>query len=114
VLSDFRSNVEQLRASDFGMVFGIMMLEMELELTNYLSAMVAKLSELSGIRVKAIDCAGPDISEAEFPDFMTITDMNIEDVISKINTLNFTETGHLQLEQKFMVMMSCLFKKALV
>jgi len=60
-----RSNVAQLQASDFGVAFGIMMLEIELEQSNHLSAMAAKLSELSGIATNAIDCVGPDFTYLE-------------------------------------------------
>jgi hypothetical protein len=102
LLSDFRSKIVQLRASDFGMVFGITLLEIELELTHYLSAMVAKLS---GIRGRAIDCAGP-ICLADFNDLLA-TGKHIEDSKTKICTVDFTENGPLQLEQIFMVMMTC-------
>ena len=36
-----------------------MILDLEVELTNFTSAMVAKLSELCGIEATAINCAGP-------------------------------------------------------
>jgi hypothetical protein len=106
VISDFRSNLAQLRASDFGVVFGIMMLELELELTNYLSAMVAKLSELTGIRPQAINCDGPDISsEAELRDIMEPSEEHfIEDAISKISKRKSTKSAPKKLEHQFMVM----------
>jgi hypothetical protein len=89
-------------------VFGITLLEIELELTHYLSAMVAKLSELSGIRGRAIDCAGPNICVADFNDFVA-TGKHIEEIKTKIYAVDFTENGPLQPEQIFMVMMSCWF-----
>jgi hypothetical protein len=105
VLSDFRLNISQLRASDFGVVFGIMMLELELELTNYLSAMVAKLSELTGIRPRAINCDGPDISsEAELRDMMEPSEEHIiKDAISKISKRKSTKSAPKKLEHQFMV-----------
>jgi hypothetical protein len=56
---ELRSEVAQLQASDHGVVFGIMILDLEVELANFTSAMVAKLSELIGIEARAINCAGP-------------------------------------------------------
>lgn len=63
-------NAAQLQASDFGVVFGVMMLEIELEQSNHLSAMAAKLSALSGIATKAVDSAGPDFTYQEIADYL--------------------------------------------
>jgi hypothetical protein len=104
ILSDLRLKAAQLQANDFGVVFGIMMIEMELELTHYLSAMVAKLSELSGIRAKALDCDGPDFTDAEIGDYL----MSFKRDISKARFAKISER-HLKIEslksdhQQFMV-----------
>jgi hypothetical protein len=52
-------------------VFGVMMLEIELEQSNHLSAMAAKLSELSGIATNAVDCNGPDFTYPEITGYLS-------------------------------------------
>jgi hypothetical protein len=96
--------LQQLQASDFGVVFGIMMLELELELTNYLSAMVAKLSELIGIRPTAINCDGPDICEADLHNILQPKEVHVmEDAISRISKSKYTKNAPTKLEHQFMV-----------
>jgi hypothetical protein len=104
VLTDLRSNAAQLQASDFGVVFGIMMLEMELELTHCLSAMVAKLSELSGIRAKVLDCDGPDYTQIEIYDHLkSFVNRMCEEGIYQISKRRYRKDQPLKPDQKLMV-----------
>lgn len=88
MFTDLRSNLSQLQASDFGVVFGIMMLEIELEQSNHLSAMAAKLSELSGLATKAVDSVGPDFTYREITDYLAnekFPASNLTEVLHKRN-----------------------------
>jgi hypothetical protein len=105
MLSDARSEAAKLKANDFGVVFGITILEMELEMTNYLSAMVAKLSELSGIRAKAIDCSGPDFTFSEIDDYLKSVRVDTsEAVISKMSERLLQKNRPQKPDQQLMVM----------
>jgi hypothetical protein len=105
MLSDVRSEAAKLKANDFGVVFGITILEMELELTNHLSAMVAKLSELSGIRAKAIDCSGPDFTICEIDDYLKITCVEkSEAAICKMSERLLQQNRPQKPDQQLMVM----------
>jgi hypothetical protein len=106
MLSVFGSKLVQLKASDFGVVFGIMMLEMELQLTDYISAMVARLSELSGIRPTAVDCDGPDLTcENDLREVMERKDEQvIKDAILRMSQSKSTVDSAKKLEHQFMVM----------
>jgi hypothetical protein len=103
-----RSEVAQLQASDYGVVFGIMMLDLEVELINFTSAMVAKFSALSGIGAKAINCAGPS-------DFTTITLHPLNELkrakrllsrLSKMHVRGCTQYTNTKPEHKHMVTIS--------
>jgi hypothetical protein len=104
LLSDLRLKAAKLQASDFGVVFGIMMIEMELELTNYLSAMVARLSQLSGISAKVLDCDGPDFTEIEIYDYLRSFEVRIsEEGIYQISKRRYRKDQILKPDQNLMV-----------
>lgn len=83
----------------------MMMLQLEVESTHFMSAILAKLSELSGIRPTAIDCDGPNVSEIDIREILEPTEQEtmIKDAISKISKSIFAKDVPLKLENQFMV-----------
>lgn len=101
-----RTNAAQLQASDFGVVFGVMMLEMEMEQSNYLSDMLAKLCKLSGTKAKPVNCASLDFSYSEIIAHLRSNDVDVDTAI-KISNISPKKDQPL-LQHKLMVILYSL------